>query len=86
MVARLFAAPMALLFVMAAAPALAAPEAAKDGVDGDPNKRICRTMPSTGWRTAATRICRTRAEWKEWALQNRRDIRDILGKRSGGSP
>ncbi len=79
---RLCATGLAWLLVIASAPALAAPAGTEDGVDGDPNKKICRTMPSTGWRTAATRVCRTRAEWKEWARQNNIDVRDILRRRS----
>lgn len=77
------AASIALLLGLTTSPALAAPAAAQDEAEGDPNKRICRTMPSTGWRTAATRVCRTRAEWKEWARQNNLDVREVLRRRSG---
>jgi hypothetical protein len=49
----------------------------------DPNKRICRTYQSTGWRTRPARVCRTRAEWTELARANEEEMRELRRKRIG---
>ena len=61
--------------------ARAAPEGDKGGEAAEGEERICRTMPTTGWRTAAVRICRTRAEWVQWARENRVDVSEVLRRR-----
>ena len=74
-------APIALLLGLGAAPATGAPEGASKTEAAEAEERICRTMPTTGWRTAAARICRTRAEWVQWARENRVDVNEVLRRR-----
>lgn len=51
----------------------------------DANKRVCRTVASTGWRLKPARICRTRGEWAELARRNEQEMRDIRRRRSTGA-
>ncbi len=70
-------------FALAALPLAAATATAGDASSAsasasvEASKRTCRIQPSTGWRTRATRTCRTRAEWEQLALQNDLDMRDL---------
>ncbi len=76
---------------LAALPLAAAPAAAKDtspapaSASAEGSKRICRIQPSTGWRTRATRICRTRTEWEQLARQNDEDMRELRRRRAAAS-
>ncbi len=79
----------AAALALAAAPASAEVAAAAAGTTPptqsaeDPNKRICRTYQSTGWRTRPARVCRTRAEWTELARANEEEMRELRRKRIG---
>lgn len=77
------AAPLALLLGLGAAPAVAAPDSAKEQASDADSERICKTLPSTGWRTAVTRICRTRGEWAKLARETSLEVRDARRRRGG---
>lgn len=74
---------LTLAVTAAPAPAVAAKAAT---AEEEASKRVCRTLPSTGWRTRAKRICRTRGEWEQLARQNEQEMRDMRRRRtSAGS-
>jgi hypothetical protein len=52
-------------------PALAEKKQAPVTTTGDPNERICETIPMIGSRLATKRFCGTRAEWDERRRQDR---------------
>lgn len=72
-----------IAIAMAAVPGAAPAAGAKASGADDGSKRICRIQATTGWRTRATRICRTRAEWEQLARQTDQDVRDMRRRRSG---
>ena len=66
---------LAVALVLAASliptPALAEKDQAPNTSTGDPNERICETIPMIGSRLATKRFCGTRAEWDERRRQDR---------------
>ena len=58
----------------AQAPATAAPSV-------NPNEKICQTQEETGSRLGKRRVCKTRAEWADFQLQERQQIEKIQVQR-----
>jgi hypothetical protein len=50
---------------------------------GDPNEKICETIPTIGSRLAKKRVCATRAEWAEQKRLDRQAVEQIQ-KQIGG--
>ncbi len=55
----------------------AAPPAAQQPPQADPNERICETVSMIGSRLAKKRICASRAEWQEMRLRDRQEVDKI---------
>jgi hypothetical protein len=55
-------------------------------VKGDPNKQVCRSLPSTGSRLSRTRSCHTALEWLEIRRQDKQHIEHIQQERGLISP
>jgi hypothetical protein len=51
--------------------------------NGDPNEKICESVPTIGSRLAKKRICATRAEWADRRAQDRKDAESILRSPNG---
>ena len=84
--ALLLAAPALFSAVPAVAQVADAPTAKTKKVV-DPNKKVCRTVDTTGSIMMGTRVCHTKAEWAtldEHNSANTASSRDIRG--GGGSP
>lgn len=60
-----------LLACLLPGPALAEKKQAPNTSTGDPNERICETIPMIGSRLATKRFCGTRAEWDDRRRQDR---------------
>ena len=59
----------------AAASAASKPAAASAASNkGDPNRRICRAVVSTGSRLGKAKICKTAREWEEQSAEDRRAL------------
>jgi hypothetical protein len=80
-----WAVPAVAIMTALGSPSIAAAADEKTPAE-EANKRICRAMPTTGWRTQAVRVCRTRAEWIDWARQNKMDVSDVLKTRGRVTP
>ena len=68
---------LALVALLALSPAAALavdpPAATADRAQPNPNRRVCRPVQDTGWRTGSGRICKSQADWDRIARQNRED-------------
>lgn len=49
----------------------------------DPNRQICRRQTEPGSRTAARRICMTRAQWEALARGARDEMSEDIRRRNG---
>lgn len=58
--------------------AVASPPATKS----DPNKKICRSEAANGSRLGSKRICKTAAEWADYARQTREAVDQIQQRRA----
>ncbi|HEX8262718.1 MAG TPA: hypothetical protein VF547_07580 [Allosphingosinicella sp.] len=72
---------MAVLAVLAAAPAAAAPKKGEPGYD--PDREICKSKPVVGSRLKRVRECATAAQWEEMKLQERQGL---LRRQTNGDP
>jgi hypothetical protein len=50
------------------------PKTQSSGLSGDPNQIVCVNERETGSRVSTRRVCRTRAEWAEHQLEQRRTL------------
>ena len=72
---------VSLLALTFAAAVQAAPETS--AAAGDPNEKICESVPTIGSRLAKKRFCATRAEWADRKAQDRKDAESILRSPNG---
>jgi invasion protein IalB len=70
----------------ASVPALAqaqpAPSTSQKAADPKLNEVVCQTQKEIGSRLATKRICKTRAEWADSRLEDRRAVEKIQTERS----
>jgi hypothetical protein len=74
---------LAALVALLPAAALADPPATRPGSSTrqtDPNRRVCRVIGDTAWRTGSGRVCKTQAEWDRIARQNADDYDRVIGQ------
>jgi hypothetical protein len=73
---------LAALVALLPAAALADPPATRPGTarQPDPNRRVCRLIGDTGWRTGTGRVCKTQADWDRIARQNADDYDRVIGQ------
>ncbi len=45
------------------------------------NRRICRSLPTTGSRTSRNRECKTRAEWADYNRRANQDTSEVFDKK-----
>jgi hypothetical protein len=46
-------------------------------------KRVCRSINTTGSRIASLRLCKTQAEWDRWADEWREAVQYVLHRPTG---
>ena len=67
--------------VVGASAALAqAPSGSDDssrGPDNDPNQIVCQNQTEIGSRVSRRRVCRTRAEWEELRIEQRKTVERV---------
>jgi hypothetical protein len=63
------------LVLVAVMSAQAAPSVTATSPALDPNKRICKTIKTTGSRLGGKRLCATRAEWDRIERETQEDVR-----------
>ena len=64
------------------APKTTAPAATAAVATGDPNRRVCKAVTTTGTRLGKAKICRTAREWAEQTDQDRRSLERMQGTRT----
>jgi hypothetical protein len=77
------------LVALSPASALADPPAGRAGPHArqpDPNRRVCRGIEDSGWRTGGGRVCKTQADWDRIARQNDDDYQAAMRPRGTGMP
>ena len=80
--AFLFALPATALFLMAAAPEANGTEQQKGAKSDDPGQQvICEKQEVVGSRLAVKRVCKTRAQWAEDRLQDRKEVERVQTQR-----
>ena len=47
----------------------------------DPNEKVCQTQEVTGSRLGHKRVCKTRAEWADFQLQERQQVEKVQVQR-----
>ena len=47
----------------------------------DPNEKICQKQEVTGSRLGVKRVCKTRAEWADFQLQERQQVEKVQTQR-----
>ena len=47
----------------------------------DPNEKICQSQEVTGSRLGKKRVCKTRAEWADFQLQERQTVEKVQTQR-----
>ena len=65
----------------ASPPAQAQAPATNSASGLDPNERICQTQDVTGSRLGKKRVCKTRAEWADFQLQERQQVEKVQVQR-----
>lgn len=61
------------------------PETQRSGPRGDPNEIVCVNQAEIGSRLSRRRVCRTRAQWDELAVQTRRVIERVQFEKQTGN-
>jgi len=67
-------------------PAAAVQPPQKDTVEKDLDRVICKPRQATGSRLPSSKVCRTKREWNQMELEQRRDLekaQDTRGLKSG---
>jgi hypothetical protein len=77
-----FSAPIALLVLGSAAPALAeAPQTPPAQQSNPDDEVVCRVIKVTGSRLGATRTCLTRAQWRQQRQDHREEADRVQRQR-----
>ena len=76
------AAALSLSSVASAEPRQNADAAGGSEAKGDPDRRVCKSVATTGTRLGKTRVCMTAREWDAKTAEDRRSLERMQGSRT----